>query len=68
MLSSKIENAHWAEKNDHNVLWHYRNSHNAKCGIRETATTRNSALWKLQWRQWGFRAESHLQPLNKKVT
>jgi len=22
MLSSKIENAHWAEKNDHNALWH----------------------------------------------
>jgi len=30
MLNSKIENAHWAEKNYHNALWHYRNSHNAK--------------------------------------
>jgi len=23
------------------------------------------SLWKLQWRQWGFRTESHLQPLCK---
>ena len=30
MLSLKIENAHWAEKNDHNALCHYRNSYNAK--------------------------------------
>jgi len=22
LLNSKIENAHWAEKNDHNALWH----------------------------------------------
>ena len=38
VLSSKIENAHFTGKNNHNV----------KCGIRETATTRNFALWKLQ--------------------
>jgi len=34
MLSSKIENAHWAEKTT-----------TARCGIRETATTRNFGLW-----------------------
>ena len=38
---------------------------NAKCGIRETATWQNFALWKLKWRQWGFRTESHLQPLSE---
>jgi len=45
-----------------------KNDHNAKCGIKETAITRNFALWNLQWRQWGFRTESHLQPLSEKVT
>jgi len=25
VLSSKIENAQWAEKKDHNALWHLRN-------------------------------------------
>ena len=34
MLSSKIENAHWAEKTT-----------TTRCGIRETATTRNFVLW-----------------------
>jgi len=57
MLSSKIENTQWAEKTT-----------TTHCGIRETATTRNFALWKLQWRQWGFWTESHLQPLSEKVT
>jgi len=57
MLSSKIENDHWADK-----------SNTTRCGIRETATTRNFELWKLQWRQWGFRTESHLQTLSEKVT
>jgi len=56
------------EKQPQREMWHYRNSHNAKCGIRETATTRNFALWKLQWREWGFRTESHLQTLSEKVT
>jgi hypothetical protein len=36
MLSSKIENAHWAEKTTA-----------ARCGIRETATMRNFVLWLL---------------------
>jgi len=57
MLGSKIENVHWAEKTT-----------TTSYGIRETATTRNFALWKLRWRQWGFRTESHLQPLSEKVT
>jgi len=57
MLSSKIENAHWVEKTT-----------TKRCGIRETATTRNFALWKLQWRQCRFRTESHLQTLSEKVT
>jgi len=57
MLSSKIENAHWAEKTT-----------KTRCGIRETATTRNFALWNLQWRQWGFRTERHLQLLSEKMT
>ena len=34
MLSSKMENAHWAEKTT-----------KTRCGIRETATTRNCVLW-----------------------
>ena len=34
LLSWKIENAHWAEKTT-----------TTRCGIRETATTRNFALW-----------------------
>ena len=34
MLSSKIENAHWAEKPT-----------TTRCGIRETDTTRNFVLW-----------------------
>ena len=34
MLSSKIKNAHWAEKTT-----------TTRCGIRETATTRNCVLW-----------------------
>jgi hypothetical protein len=34
VLSSKIENAHWAEKTT-----------TTRCGIRETATTRNFVLW-----------------------
>jgi len=34
MLSSKIENPHWAEKTT-----------TTRCGIRETATTRNFVLW-----------------------
>jgi hypothetical protein len=25
-------------KNYHSALWHYRNSHNVKCGIKVTAT------------------------------
>ena len=58
MLSWQIGNVHRAEKNDHN----------GKRGIRETAKMRNFALWKLQWRQWGFWTESHLQTLNEKVT
>jgi hypothetical protein len=57
MLSSKIEKALWAEKTT-----------KTRCGMRETATTRNFALWKLQWRQWEFRTESHLQTLSEKLT
>ena len=34
MLSSNIENAQWAEKTT-----------TTRCGIRQTATTRNFALW-----------------------
>jgi hypothetical protein len=34
MLSSKIENAHCAEKTT-----------TTRCGVRETATTRNFVLW-----------------------
>jgi len=30
MLSSRVENARWAENNGHNALWHYRNSYNTK--------------------------------------
>jgi len=36
-----------------------------RSGIRQTVITWNFALWELQWRQWGFRTESHLQPLSK---
>jgi len=57
MLSSKIKSALWAEKTT-----------TMRYGITETATTWNFALWKLQWRQWGFWTESHLQPLSEKVT
>jgi len=34
MLRSKIENAHWVEKTT-----------TTRCGIRETAATRNCVLW-----------------------
>ena len=37
-------------------MWHYRNSQKGKI-----------ALWILQWRQWWFQTESHLQPLSEKV-
>jgi len=40
MLSSKIENAHWAEKKT-----------TALCGIRETAARRNVALEKQPQRE-----------------
>jgi len=30
VLRSRIENAHWAGKNDHNAFWHARNSCIAK--------------------------------------
>jgi len=39
MLSSKIENAHWAEKTT-TTRCGIRETSTTRCGIRETATTR----------------------------
>ena len=33
MLRSKIEDAHWAGKNNRNALWHYRSSYNVKLRV-----------------------------------
>jgi len=45
VLSSRIENAHWAEKTT-----------TTRCDIRETATTRNVALEKQPQREmWHYR-------------
>ena len=43
-LSSKIENAHWAEKTT-TTRCGIRVIATTRCGIRETATTRNFVLW-----------------------
>jgi len=43
MLSSKIQNAHWAEKTT-TTRCGIRETSTTRCGIRETATTRNFVL------------------------
>ena len=46
------------------VVWFVRRSHQALTSV-QCVTSLFMYLWKLQWRQWGFRTESHLQPLCK---
>jgi len=44
MLSSKSEKVHWAEKTN-TTLCGFREMSTMRCGIKETATTRNFVLW-----------------------
>jgi len=44
VLSSKIENAHWAEKTT-TTRCGIKETPTTHCGIRETATTWNFVLW-----------------------
>ena len=50
MLSSKIENAHCAEKTT-TTRCSIRETATTRCGIRETATTRNVVLEKQPQRE-----------------
>ena len=56
----------WLFLNNHNALWHVKICHNAKVVSRLwPQRVRRWKPWKLRWRHWGFRTESHLQPLCK---
>jgi len=55
--------------NNRNELWHVKICHDAEVVSwllkKWPQRVRKWKLWKLQWRQWGFQTESHLQPLCK---